>query len=107
MDVTEPNLAFAFTWTDSSLVELRVSLDLEFSLPWRCRSRSGEPFVVTCQLAAESLSEAVAEWMAEITSYPPAGSATQTRSTETASERTGSTETGTRSSERGQPVFTG
>ncbi|MFF7251534.1 hypothetical protein ACFZBU_47685 [Embleya sp. NPDC008237] len=86
LDFTEPNLAFDFTRSDSGLVELRVGLDLEFSPPWRCRSRSGEPFVVTCQLAAESLSKAAAEWTAEITPYPPAGSATRTRSTETASE---------------------
>jgi hypothetical protein len=86
LDFTGPNLAFAFTWTDSGLVELHVSLDLEFSPPWRRQSRSGEPFVVTCQLAAESVSKAAAEWTAEITPYPPAGSATRTRSTKTASE---------------------
>ena len=75
LDFTEPNVAFAFSWTDSGLVELHVSLDLEFSPPWRRQPRSGEPFVVTCQLAAESVSKAAAEWTAEIAPFPPAGSA--------------------------------
>lgn len=75
LDFTEPNLAFAFAWSDSGLVELRVSLDLEFSPPWRRQARSGEPFIVTCQLAAESVSKAAAEWTAEISPYPPVSSA--------------------------------
>jgi len=75
LDFTEPNLAFAYTWTDSGLIELRVSLDLEFSPPWRRRVRSGEPFVVTCQLTAESVLKAATEWAAEIKPYPPAGDA--------------------------------
>ncbi|MFJ9523457.1 hypothetical protein ACIRPK_35125 [Kitasatospora sp. NPDC101801] len=75
LDFTEPNLAFAFTWTDAGLVELRVSLDLEFSPPWRRQARSGEPFVVVFQLTAESVSTAAAEWAAEIKPYPPVGDA--------------------------------
>ncbi|MDX3539026.1 hypothetical protein PV721_32785 [Streptomyces sp. MB09-01] len=72
LDFTEPSVAFAFTWTDSGQVELRVSLDLEFSPPWQRSPPSGEPFVVTCQLEAESVSKAAAEWTAEIAPYPPA-----------------------------------
>ncbi|MFE2130931.1 WapI family immunity protein [Streptomyces amritsarensis] len=75
LDFTEANLAFAFTWTDPGLVELRVSLDLEFSPPWRRQARSGEPFVVTSRLTAEEVLTAATEWAAEITPYPPAGDA--------------------------------
>ncbi|MCZ4101816.1 hypothetical protein C8250_015355 [Streptomyces sp. So13.3] len=75
LDFTEPNLAFAFTWIDAGLLELRVSLDLEFSPPWRRQARSGEPFVVTCRLTAESVSTAATEWAAEIKPYPPVGGA--------------------------------
>ncbi|MFI8389187.1 hypothetical protein [Streptomyces sp. NPDC085540] len=73
LDFTEPNLAFAFTWIDAGLLELRVSLDLEFSPPWRRQTRSGEPFVVTCRLTADSVSAAASEWAAEIKPYPPVG----------------------------------
>ncbi|WP_405683618.1 hypothetical protein OG204_00450 [Streptomyces sp. NBC_01387] len=75
LDFTEPNLAFAFTWTDAGLLELGVGLDLEFSPPWRRHARSGEPFVVTSRLTAESVSAAATEWAAEIKLYPPAGDA--------------------------------
>jgi hypothetical protein len=65
-------LAFAFAWIDAGLLELRVGLDLEFSPPWRRHARSGEPFVVTCQLTTESVSAAATEWAAAIKPYPPA-----------------------------------
>ncbi|MFF3075437.1 hypothetical protein [Kitasatospora sp. NPDC057936] len=75
LDFTEPNFSFTFTWTDPGLLELRVSLDLEFSPPWRHQTHSGEPFVVTSRLTAESVSTAAADWAAEIKPYPPASGA--------------------------------
>lgn len=75
LDFTEPNLAFASTWTDSGQLELHTSLDLEFSPPWRRQSRSGDPFVVTCELSPDSILKAAAEWAAEIKPYPPIHSA--------------------------------
>jgi hypothetical protein len=79
LDFTEPNLAFAITWTDSGQLELRTSLDLEFSPPWRQQSRSGDPFVVTCRLSPESVLTAATDWAAEIKPYPPARSNAPTR----------------------------
>jgi hypothetical protein len=73
LDFTEPNLAFAFTWTNSGQLELRISLDLEFSPPWRPQARSGDPFMVTCRLTPESVLNAATDWAAEIKPYPPAG----------------------------------
>lgn len=69
---TEPNLAFALASTDSSLLELRVGLDLEFSPPWRRHVRSGDPFEVTCWPTPESVLNAATAWAAEIKPYPPA-----------------------------------
>lgn len=73
LSFTEPNLAFTSALVDADLVELHVSFDLEFSPPWRPRSRTGEPFVVTCRLAAGSVLSAARAWAVAIEPYPPVG----------------------------------
>jgi hypothetical protein len=68
---TEPNLAFACARSDPHLIDLRISLDLEFSPPWHRRTHAGDPFVISCQITPEAMLEAAADWAAEIAPYPP------------------------------------
>lgn len=68
---TEPNLAFACTRPEPSLIDLQISLDLEFSPPWRRRTWAGDPFVIPCQITPAAMQDAASDWAAEIAPYPP------------------------------------
>ncbi|MFJ4654768.1 hypothetical protein ACIP5Y_26140 [Nocardia sp. NPDC088792] len=67
---TEPNLVFSFSTTDTELIELNISFDLEFSPPWRRHTRAGDPYVVSCCLTGDSVSAAATEWATEVEPYP-------------------------------------
>lgn len=58
MSFTEPNLTFSYATAEASLIDLTIGLDLEFSPPWRRRTRAGDPFVISCRIDAESVSTA-------------------------------------------------
>jgi hypothetical protein len=71
LEFTEPNLAFAGTRSGTNQVDLQIDLDLEFSPPWRLRTRSGDPFTLSFQVTPEAILRAAAEWADEIAPYPP------------------------------------
>jgi hypothetical protein len=68
---TEPNLGFAVAAYQPGLISLRLEFDLEFSPPWRPRTRAGDPFDLVCDFVPEALLRAADEWDAEIAAFPP------------------------------------
>ncbi len=71
IEFTEPNLAFTVTGSETNEIELQTSLDLEFSPPWRKRTRSGDPFTISSWIPRGAMLRAANDWAAEIAPYPP------------------------------------
>jgi hypothetical protein len=71
LEFTEPNLALASTRSGTNQVDLQISLDLEFSPPWRRRTHSGDPFTISCQITPAAMLKSATDWTAEIAPYPP------------------------------------
>lgn len=71
---TEPNLTFGLVSRRGDIVTLEIGFDLEFSPPWRRRTRAGDAFVLVCEPTRDQVRRAAEEWDQEIAAYPHASS---------------------------------